>query len=93
MENEITEGKIDKYFEITSEALGEAKENVNSDRKSEAKEILEMVENYISDAKHFFSNEDYVNAFGALNYAHGWLDSGARLNIFNVSNNRLFTVD
>jgi len=29
-----------------------------------------------------------------LNYAHGWLDAGARLGIFDVKgDSRLFTVD
>jgi len=52
-----------------------------------------MVENYLSDAKHFqLIKKDYVNAFAALNYAHGWLDSGVRLDIFEVKDDKLFTV-
>jgi hypothetical protein len=35
-----------------------------------------------------------VNAFAALNYAHGWLDAGARLGLFDVDHDStLFTVD
>ena len=37
-------------------------------------------------------NNDFIDAYGALNYAHGWLDSGARLKIFDVTDNTLFTV-
>jgi hypothetical protein len=33
-----------------------------------------------------------VNSFAALNYAHGWLDSGVRLDIFKVRDNKLFTI-
>ena len=51
-----------------------------------------MVECYLSDAKHFEKNKDYLNSFGAIYYAHGWLDCGARLKIFNVTDNKLFTV-
>jgi uncharacterized protein len=51
-----------------------------------------MVENYISDAKHFKSKEDYINCFAALNYAHGWIDSGVRLDVFDVKDDKLFTV-
>jgi len=51
-----------------------------------------MVENYLFDAKHFEDKEDFVNAFAALNYAHGWLDSGVRLDIFNVKDDKLFTI-
>lgn len=88
----ITKSKLAKYFNITGEALEEAKKNINPKKKTEAKEILEMASNYFSDAKHFESKKEIVNAFAALNYAHGWLDSGARLGIFNVTNNKLFTV-
>ena len=51
-----------------------------------------MVENYLSDSKHFEKKKDLVNAFVAINYCHGWLDAGARLGIFDVKDDRLFTV-
>ena len=51
-----------------------------------------MVGNYLSDAKHFESQGNWVLAFGALNYAHGWLDAGARLKIFKVTDTKLFTI-
>ena len=35
---------------------------------------------------------DYVTAFAALNYAHGWLDVGSKLGIFNVKNDKLFVI-
>ena len=41
---------------------------------------------------HFKSKKDFVNAFAAVNYAHGWLDSGVRLGVFNVSDRELFTI-
>ena len=56
------------------------------------REIIQMVECYLSDSEYFESQENYVNSYGCLNYAHGWLDTGARLKIFNVKDNRLFTV-
>ena len=51
-----------------------------------------MASNYLSDAKYFQKKEDIVNSFAALNYAHGWIDSGVRLGIFDVHDNKLFTV-
>ncbi len=34
-----------------------------------------------------------MNAFAAVNYAHGWLDAGARLGVFDVgADDRLFTL-
>jgi hypothetical protein len=92
MENEITVEKIKKYFNLTETALVEVKKNIIDGKESEAKEIIEMVSNYVSDAHHFEDKEDFVNAFAALNYAHGWLDSGVRLKVFDVNDDKLFTV-
>ena len=92
MENEITSEKIDRYFELTKKALEEVKKNIFEEKEEEAKEIIDMASNYVSDAEHFFEKEDFVNCFGALNYAHGWIDCGVRLEIFDVDDDRLFTV-
>jgi hypothetical protein len=92
MDNQITKEKLEKYFKLTSTALEEVKKNIIKGKKDYAKEIIEMVSNYLSDAKHFEKKGDFVNAFAALNYAHGWLDSGVRLDIFDVKNDKLFTV-
>ena len=92
MENTISKQKLEKYFKLTSTALAKAKSKVIKGKEKYAKEIFEMVENYLSDAKFFEKKQDYVNAFAALNYAHGWLDSGVRLDVFDVDDNKLFTV-
>jgi uncharacterized protein len=92
MINEITKEKLEKYFNITSTALKEVKKNIIKGKENYAKEIIEMVENYLSDAKHFQTKGDFVNAFAALNYSHGWIDSGVRLDIFNVKDDKLFTI-
>ncbi|MDD9953140.1 MAG: DUF357 domain-containing protein [Candidatus Woesearchaeota archaeon] len=89
----ITEEKLAKYFAVTEEALAMAKEHVNEARKEYADDALDMVSRYVADAHHFHENNDPVNAFAALNYAHGWLDCGARTGLFTVQNSRLFTVD
>ena len=92
MENKITKEKLEKYFELTSSALRVGKENIANKKENEAREIIDMVSNYLSDAKHFKNKEDFVNSFAALNYSHGWLDAGVRLGIFDVKNNKLFTI-
>jgi len=89
---QITEEKIRKYKNITKRALEIAKKKISKEKAKEAREIIEMVSNYLSDAEYFEKKGDYVNCFAALNYSHGWLDAGARLKIFNVRNKRLFTV-
>lgn len=92
MENKITTIKLEKYFSITEKALKLAKSSVNPEKKQEAKEILEMVHAYMSDARHFQKQGNFVNAFACINYSHGWLDAGARLRIFLVTDNKLFTI-
>ena len=91
-QDKITKEKIEKYYNLTSKALKIAKKSIAKNKQKQAKEIIQMVECYLSDSQHFKKELDYVNAYGALNYAHGWLDSGARLKIFIVTDNKLFTI-
>jgi len=91
--NLITDEKLDKYFLITKEALDMAKPAMDQTRLDHAKDFFDMASRYYSDAHFFRDKKDYVNAFAALNYAHGWLDAGARIRLFKVTDDRLFTVD
>jgi len=88
----VTIEKIEKYWQITSKALDIIKKSINPEKEKEAKEIIEMVSSYLSDSKHFEEKGHYINAFAAINYAHGWVDCGARLKIFNVTDSNLFTI-
>ena len=91
--DKITDSKLDKYFSVTKKALSKAEKSGNRTKlKDEREDFLDMIRRYVSDAEHFASKGDKVLAFAALNYAHGWLDAGARLKIFNVKDNKLFTV-
>lgn len=92
MDNLITKEKLKKYFFITEKALKIIKKKIIKGKEKQAKEIIEMASNYLSDARYFEKNQDFVNAFAAINYAHGWIDSGVRLDIFKVKDNKLFTV-
>ena len=89
----ISSERLRKYFSVTESALSMAKKNISVNRKQEADIILDMASRYVSDAHHFEKKGDVVTAFAALNYAHGWLDAGARLGIFDVKDSTLFTVD
>lgn len=94
MGNLISEEKLDKYFSVTKQALDMiAEKGVDEDRRETAEEVLDMAKRYYDDAGHFREKGDWVLAFAALNYAHGWLDCGARLGLFKVKDSRLFTVD
>ncbi|MBW2991808.1 DUF357 domain-containing protein [Candidatus Woesearchaeota archaeon] len=93
---EITDEKLAKYFDVTGRAIKKVKvmDKAEIDVKASAEDFLDMAKRYFSDAKHFKEKGDIVTAFAALNYAHGWLDAGARLGLFDVDkDNELFTVD
>ena len=94
MEN-ITEDRLDRYFKVTEKALKKVKINVprNVDLKRVAEDYLDMATRYYEDAKYFRKKRDYVTAFAALNYAHGFLDAGARLKVFKVKDSKLFASD
>ena len=88
----ITKEKLNKYFKITKEALELAKVNPGKN-KEVFDDFIDMISRYVEDAKYFEKKQDFVNAFAALSYAHGWLDAGARSKVFLVKDSRLFTVD
>ena len=96
MSDKITPKKLKKYFKVTGAAIDKVK--IAPPKKTHmskaAEDFLDMAKRYYEDAKHFEKKGDIVTAFAALNYAHGWLDAGARLGIFDVEHDsKLFTVD
>ena len=95
MNDTITEAKIDRYLDITRRAL--EKLNVVTPERSFSKRLaddfLNMATSYYNDAKHFRENGDFVTAFAAVNYAHGWIDCGARIGLWDVGeDDQLFTL-
>lgn len=84
--------KLQKYFELTSKALKKVK--IVDKHRKQAEDILDLAKRYYDDAKYFEKKGDIVNAFGAVCYAHAFLDIGARLGFFDVGNDsNLFMVD
>jgi len=77
---EIDEKKITKYLEITGKAL----EHVELTKNEHAKGFIDMAQRYYRDAKHYKEKGDYVTAFAAVNYAHGWIDAGVRAGILTA---------
>ncbi len=94
MSKEITKETLTKAFSVTEEAIAMVKEKgFDESRIDDAKDFLNMAESYVKDAKYFQEKGDMIRAFGCVYYAHGWLDAGARIGLFNVKDSRLFTVD
>ena len=91
----ISEERVERYIQLTSDALDKAKIAApeKSFNRKLANDFMRMARAYFEDAKDFAAKGDLVNAFACINYAHGWLDSGARLGLFDVGgDDRLFTL-
>ena len=93
--NLICRAKLKKYFDLTGKALDVAKKaikTIDKEKKKEALAVIDMARRYYDDAKYFENKRHYVNAFAALNYAHGWLDCGSKLGLFKVKDSKLFVL-
>jgi hypothetical protein len=95
MKDQITDGALDKYFDLTRRALEKAKivAPAKSHLHAIAQDFRTMAESYYKDAQHFRKAGDRMRALGAVYYAHAWLDAGARLGAFDVGgDDQLFTL-
>ncbi len=88
--DKIAKEKLEKYYKIAKEAIEKAKSSNSKFNENIKNDFLNMIESYYKDAHYFEEKGDIVNAFAALNYAHGWLDAGARIGVFLVKDNKLF---
>ena len=92
---EIGTDLVEKDIEITRTAL--EKVSIVAPEKSHLRKVAEdfllMSTSYFKDAVHFHEKGDLVKAYGCINYAHGWLDAGARLGLFETGgDDQLFTL-
>jgi len=86
---------VDKDIALTERALAKIKiaPPARSHLKKVAEDFLSMARAYYEDAKHFRDKGELEKALANINYAHGWLDAGARIGLFDVGgDDRLFTL-
>lgn len=86
---------VEKDIGLTERAL--AKIKIAPPRRSHlrkvAEDFLAMARAYCEDAKHFRAKGELAEALANVNYAHGWLDAGARVGLFDVGeDDQLFTL-
>jgi hypothetical protein len=88
---QISKERLEKEFDRMKRAL----EAIEIKSKNPiAEELYDLATRYFEDAKYFREKGDWATAFGALNYAFGLLDGGAKLKLFDVSRAKdLFIVD
>ncbi|MCI4371345.1 MAG: DUF357 domain-containing protein [Thermoplasmata archaeon] len=86
---------VDKDLALTERALAKAAiaAPARSHLRKVAEDFVTMARSYYADAKHFRDKGELENALANVNYAHGWLDAGARLGLFDVGgDDQLFTL-
>lgn len=91
----LTAARVDRYLDLTERAL--AKLTIAPPPRSYLREVaedfLKMARSYASDGAAFRREGSLADAFACVNYAHGWLDAGARLGLFDVGeDDQLFTL-
>jgi hypothetical protein len=81
----ITVERVEKYLDITRRAREKATP-IHEQGSRQARDLaamMRMADDYASDAAHFLSIGDRVRAFGAINYAHAWIDAGVKLGLLD----------
>lgn len=89
---EISSEKVLDYLKMARDALDEIEYSSHEDTKlyDVAEDFEGLARAYFEDAKYYVLQKDLVTAFGALNYAHGLLDAGVRLGVFEIENDEIF---
>ena len=86
---------VGKDISLTERALAKVKiaPPAKSHLRKDAEDLLSMASGYCEDAKHFRDKGEFEKALANINYAHGWLDAGARIGLFEVGGDGdLFTL-
>lgn len=80
----LTDERLEREFKVTEKALKELKIIVDKNHKhyKNALHFQDTAKRYYKDAQYFKEKGDKASAFGALNYAFGWLDAGKNIGLF-----------
>ena len=75
-----------RYLNLSNTALEKLQISAPKDSYMEvlANDFLTMIRGYLQDAVHFYEKGELVKCISAINYAYGWIDSGARIGLFDV---------
>ncbi len=86
--------KVKRYERLLKEGLEKAEVAPikGSHMYKVAEDFRTMAGSYYNDGVHFIRMDDPVNALVCFSYGHAWLDAGAKLGIFNVDDETLFTI-
>lgn len=83
--DQVSNARVEKYLDITRRARAKATP-IHAEGTPESEQLmimLRMADDYAFDAQHFLNIGDRVRAFGAINYAHAWIDAGVKLGLLD----------
>jgi hypothetical protein len=82
---EVTSELMEQYIALTAAAREKATPLCASDTDEGERlaTMMEMADSYASDAKWFVEQGDLVRAFGAINYAHAWIDCAVKIGLMD----------
>ena len=90
---EVTIELIEKYLDLTARARAKATPLAQGEDADRLADMLRMCDDYTADSRHFMESGDLVRAFGAINYAHAWLDAAVRIGLLDGhDDDQLFTL-
>jgi hypothetical protein len=92
---EVTHDLIEKYHTLTEAAREKSTPLVAEDSEDGKRlsTMLEMADSYAADSKWFAEKGDLVRAFGAINYAHAWIDAAVKIGLLDGhDDDELFTL-
>ncbi|MAE38379.1 MAG: hypothetical protein CL969_01935 [Euryarchaeota archaeon] len=95
MNTEVTVDLVEKYLSLTKQAKEKATplHNEGTLEATRLADMMRMCDDYTADAGHFMEQGDLVRAFGAINYAHAWLDAAVRIGLLDGhDDDQLFTL-
>ncbi|MBM54504.1 MAG: hypothetical protein CMB36_05680 [Euryarchaeota archaeon] len=80
----LTVERVKHYLSITEKARIKATSLASTiEEESMVSTLLSMADDYASDAQYFLKQGDLIRAFGAINYAHAWIDAGVKLRLLD----------
>ena len=80
----LTVDRVKHYLSITEKARSKATSLASTaEEESMVTTLLSMADDYASDAHYFLKQGDLIRAFGAINYAHAWIDAGVKLRLLD----------
>jgi hypothetical protein len=84
--------KTRRYKKLLEIALADVRIKIKSPEQKVAEKYLTMARAYYNDGIYFYEKNDMVNALACFSYGHAWLDAGVILDVFEVSDTKLFTI-